>query len=100
MIEMIVDKHYAKENQYYYKQTLVTAGPSEAIRIPGGDISNIAYQLEGSGAVQVTCYPIEDIIADTAIWVTVESGNVINPAITAIRQNNTSGTTVLNVRCQ
>ena len=100
MKEMIQDSQYAQENQYYYKQTLIAAGNGEAIRIPGGDIRSVAYQFDGTGSVQVTGYPIADILADTAVWVTVLEGDAINPSITAIRQVNTSGTTVLNVRAQ
>jgi hypothetical protein len=100
MIDMNLDTRYATENQYYIKQTLAVAGPGEAIRIKGGDIQNIAYQLEGEGSVQVTAYPYADIEAGTAIWSTLTDGDTVNPAISAIRQNNTSGTTVFCVRAQ
>lgn len=100
MIEMTKDEQFALERAYYYKQTLTAAGNGEAIRIPSGDISSIAYQLDGDGSVQVTAYPAADILADTAVWSTLADGDTVNPAITAIRQVNSTGTTVLNVRAQ
>lgn len=100
MVEMRKDERYSSERQWYYKETLTSAGPGEAIRIPAGDLTSIGYQLEGDGTVQITAYPYADINNDTAVWSTVEDGAQINPSISAIRQTNISGTTVLNVRCQ
>ena len=60
--------------------------------------SRLAFQLTGDGIVQVTVYPPEDILLGTAVWLDVPEGADVNPAVTAVRQINVTGTTVLNVR--
>lgn len=101
-VQMEVDSRYSTENQYKYSETLDSPGPGKAILIPGGDISSVSYQLEpdAGGSIQVTNYDEDAIIADSAVWITITSGDQINPSISAIRQNNTSGTTVFTVRAQ
>lgn len=98
--EMNVGKRYALQNQYYYKETLSVAGNGDAILIPCGDINFVAHDLQGDGKIQVTVSPVEDIINDIAIWVDVVEDSLINPADTAVRQVNSTGTTILNLRCQ
>ena len=100
MKEMIQDEIFSRERQHYYKQVLDAAGTGEPIRIPSGDITAISYQFDGDGTVEVTGYPVADILDDTAVWVEVLEGDGINPSVTAIRQTNASGTTVLNLRVQ
>ena len=98
--EMEIDERYGVHNQYKGKETLSSSGAGVAFMIPGGDIKSIAYDLEGTGEVQVTNYDEADIVADVAEWRTVMTGELINPSISAIRQFNTSGTTVFVVRAQ
>ena len=100
MVEMVQDERFAVEKQYYYKEVMITSGNGEAIRIAGGDIHAITYQLDGNGTLQATAYPVSCILDNTAVWVDVPEDNYLNPAITAVRQVNVSGTTTLNVRCQ
>jgi len=98
--EMNVDPKSATDFAYYYKQTLSAPGYGDVIRIPGGRLNCIAHTLDGTGSVEVTAYPLEDVIADTALWETLPSDVEVLSSVTAIRQLNVSGTTVLNVRCQ
>jgi len=101
ILEMTKGKSYANlKFQYEAVDTLTAAGTSNiAIRLPGGDISAIAYDLQGTGTIQVCGTPVSSIEADTAIWRDVESGDSINLAATAMRQINVNGdTTILHVR--
>ena len=97
---MDIGEKNAIEHVWEAKETLTEAGYGEAIYLPGGDLSYVAHQLTGDGYVQVTVYPKADIEADTAEWIDVGDDELINPSDTAIRQVNSSGTTVLCVRCQ
>lgn len=100
--EMTVDKSYAHENEYFFKETLSATGAGKNVRVPGGDISAVSYQLTGDGTVEVTNFPQEDIENDDpgVVWITVPVGADISPAVTFIRHINVSGTTIFNVRAQ
>ena len=99
LVQMNQQKPY-EGYEYSYKETLTSSGSGDAIRIPGGEISSVAYDLEGDGTVEVTNYTEEDIDGNSAVWRTVNQDDLINPSITAIRHTNVSGTTVFIVRCQ
>lgn len=89
---------------YEGEDTLVATAAASTVAIPvfSGDITNIVYSLLGTGVgkVQATIDDHTEIIAGTATWVDLVDGAYVNPAVTALRQFNTSGTTVLKVRMQ
>jgi len=87
---------------YEGEDTLVATAAASTVAIPvfSGDITNIVYSLDGTGKVQATIDDHTEIIAGTATWVDLVDGAYVNPAVTALRQFNTSGTTVLKVRMQ
>lgn len=101
--EMTVDSRKdALQNAYYASDILAATGIStKAILIPNGDITSIAWQLEGASAkIQATVYPIEDIESGSALWEDVPEDNVLQPAVQAIRLVSLDGAAILNIRCQ
>lgn len=92
----------ALQNAYYASDIIAATGTSDkAILIPNGDITSIAWQLEGASAkIQATVYPIEDIESGSALWEDVPEDNVLQPAVQAIRLVSLDGAAILNIRCQ
>ena len=92
----------ALQNAYYASDIIAETGASDkAILIPNGDITSIAWQLEGASAkIQATVYPIEDIESGSAQWKDVPEDNILQPAVQAIRLVSLDGSAILNIRCQ
>jgi hypothetical protein len=91
-----------------YNDTLATPGNGSSVINPDNvKIISVTLQITaGQGKVQATTSLLSDVLADTAVWVDWDAGNVTattqdtaNP-VTAIRQVNTSGTTKMMVRAQ
>lgn len=100
------DEH--NEIAWHYEEELTSPGAGHAILFPTG-IENIAVTLTpsgGSGKVQATTSSIERIKEGLAIWVDWDAGTVTASTqdycspVTAIRQVNVSGDTLLEVRAQ
>jgi hypothetical protein len=98
MINMTVMTGASLENEYFAEVILVDGVYSDAIRIPGGDITSICYDLEtdGEAVIETTISP--DI--DSAIWREVGFGAEISPAVKAIRAKATGATGSFIVWCQ
>jgi len=98
---MTTIKNFKMQKGYEAVDTTASLGASDvAILIPTGGITSVVYQLLGDGKVQGTAMPKSTIENDTAVWEDLTDGAVVNPALTAIRQYNASGTTTLYVRAQ
>jgi len=102
MIEMTKDTSYSQENEYYTKVDLVDGVFSDAIRIPGGDLSRIVYYLKttGNALMQVTLSTSATILLGTAEWIDISSDDEISPAVSAVRGKSTGADGILEIRCQ
>lgn len=86
------------ENKVHRKEQIpATGGDGKAILIPGGGIRNVGVQLIDNSTIQqgkiyLTNASPEDIKNDVAgIWLEYNGIEDINPAITAVYQNNPGG---------
>jgi len=102
MIEMTIDKKYAHQNQYYAKVVLLDGVFSDAIRIPGGDITRLVYYLKtiGTALIQATLAPADIIDAGLEEWIDIDADDEISPAVSAVRGKATGAAVVLELRCQ
>ena len=101
--------HIGGKGAHRHSETLTSPGVGAAIIIPY-DIRNITIQftqkINGYGILQATLDTVEEIIADTADWVTWDFGDVSDAIqtsafpVTAIRQTNYGNTTKLTVLAQ
>ncbi len=84
--------------EFIKKITLTDEENSNAILMPAGQVRDIAYVYSGSPSIYVTIDSVDDIADDTATWVAVPSGWRINPAITAVKATNTTGTANITIK--
>lgn len=93
---------------YESSEALTSAGNGSWIIIPTGIqiISIILNVFAGSGSVQVTNSPVYEVKTGSPYVLTWDDGVVTSTTqsavlpVTAIRQVNTSGTTILELRAQ
>jgi len=112
MEDVYINKYtpYRQTVSYQYSEELEEAGNGSTIIVPA-NVAGVSIELEvsgGEGKVQATLTPFDDIIIteDNADWFDWIHGSVVVTTqgrckpVTALRQVNVSGTTVLKLRAQ
>lgn len=104
------DPSYDKPFMFDYTEELSAPSNGDTIIVPG-NVIGISVALEvtgGSGKVQASITPVDEIIANESntIWIDWDSGTVTATTqdrcapVSALRQVNASGTTKLTLRAQ
>ena len=102
MLEMNIQKVHALENEYHIEVELLDGVYSDAIEIPRGDLSHIAYTVDTTGTfvIEATVSSAEKIEEGTATWLEADQDEDLSPAVKAIRAKTTGADGVLEVACQ
>lgn len=86
-----------KSRIYSKKVRLKGLQNSAAVELPNPPVIDIAVQQTGNAIIYLTNYSYREIEADTAEWVLYDGESKINNAITAIKFENTIGSTKIMI---